>query len=133
MKTKALNLLIGWKGYALAALVGAALVGLAVYAVQELRIDNQAMRAEVAETNAANAQADLMACRQGAERQNKAIADLEERARLAAEAMKQAEGERDSAERMATKILSERPPAGADKCQAAKEAFAAELARERAP
>lgn len=133
MKTKALLLLAGWKGYALVALAGAVLAGLAVYAVQELRIDNQAMRAEVAETNEANAKVDLQACRQSAERQNQAIDDLKERARLAAEAMKQAEGERDSAERMAGKILRERPPAGADKCHAAQEAFAAELARERAP
>lgn len=122
----------GAAGYLLAALLGAALCGYGVYLVQELRLDAAMLRAESAERREQVAKFDLAACQTATERQNAAIRETEERARAAQQAMEQANAERDQAEDRATQILRERTPENVDSCVAARDAFAAELRRERA-
>lgn len=125
------SLLGGVTGYLVAASIGAALAGTGVYLVQELRLDAARLRAENAERREQNTQVDLTACRDATERQNEAIAKAEERAKAAQDAMEQANQARDQAEDRATQILRERTPANVDRCVAAREAFAAELKKER--
>lgn len=67
--------------------------------------------------------------------QNAALADLrsasDERARLAKDAQRRAEGEAQQADAHAQQVLQERTPAGSDACAAASAAFDDELKRER--
>lgn len=118
-------------GYIAALVIGAAIGGGGVYWVQELRLDAVVARAELAERDIENARDDTKQCTDALEKQNEAVATIKLRAALAEAAMKNAEAQRTVAETKASDILRERTPANADKCVAARDAFAAELKRER--
>lgn len=121
----------GVYGYLAAAGAGAALAGGLTFWIMDMRLDVAVSAKKLAEQSEQTAQGDLKQCRAAAERQNQAIADLEERARRAAQAMEGANVAREAAEQRANEILREREPAGHDECTAARNAFDAELRKER--
>ena len=116
---------------AIAALIGALIgFGLAWY-VQAGRIDAANARTDTAIEQKKGVQADLEQCKTAAATQNAAIEAMEQRAKDAQAALKQAEQGRTEAEQRADTILQERTPANVNRCEAARDAFAAELRKER--
>ena len=120
------------KTHAIAALVGL-LVGLAaMWWIMDGRVDAANARTELQRQRVANAQADLASCTAASEIQNQAIEALRQRARDAEAAFEQAGRARSDHDAQADTILQERVPEGANVCEAARDAFAEELRRERA-
>jgi len=99
------------------------------------RLETAATSLKSAQDNAALQKASAEACEASVGRQNMALLDLQ--AQLAASqgeaiaARKEAMDARAQHENNAQGILAEETPAGADVCQAASDAFDAELRRER--
>lgn len=120
------------KTHAIAALVGLVIgLGLMWY-IQSGRIDAANARTDLERQKVTTVQGDLEGCRAAAAIQNQAIDDLRKRADTAEAALAVSRAERERADKSADIILQERTPEGADACDAARAAFAAELHKERA-
>lgn len=120
------------KTHAIAALVGL-LIGLGLmWYIQSGRVDAANMRTRIEQQKTANAQADLSECQAAAAIQNQAIEDLRKRAEAAEAAYAQAQAQRAAHDTKADEIMQERTPEGANVCDAARDAFAEELRKERA-
>lgn len=125
-------------GYIGCLLVGAALGGAGVFYVQGLRLEAAITRAEAAEDKLDTTEQRLVLandetaiCVAASQEQNAALEAMKKRAEEAEAAMAQADSARQTAEQRAIDILRERTPAGADKCEAARNAFSEELRKER--
>lgn len=121
----------------LAALAGAAAGALALWIlVASPRIDAANARADAAGTQVETANSNLRACKLDVEGADAALDNLREQARLrettASQAVQAAMTAASAAGDAVQQILAERTPEGEDACAAAKEAFDAELRRERA-
>lgn len=111
--------------------LGAVLGGGLVWYIQAGRIDAANARTQIAQEQKRGVEHDLEQCKAAGAIQNQAIEALRAKAKAANAALVIAQQDRDAAESQADLIMQERTPAGVPACEAARDAFAAELRRER--